>query len=213
MNKQFLAAVLLSAAAQIAQAETYSVDVWADNWFEFHVNGEWVAEDSVSITTERSFNTESFSFEAAGPITLGLIAKDFKENDTGLEYIGSRRQQLGDGGVIAQIINNDGNIVAVTDNTWRCLVIHTAPLDKTCADESNPVAGEGPCQFTAIDIPADWSAPDFDDSQWQPAQVYSEQAVSPKQGYDQIDWASEAELIWGPDLETNNTVLCRLSID
>jgi hypothetical protein len=213
MTKQFLTAVLLTAAAQVTQAETYSVDVWADNWFEFHVNGEWVAEDSVSITTERSFNAESFSFEATGPITLGLIAKDFKENDTGLEYIGSRRQQLGDGGVIAQIMNSDGDVVAVTDNTWRCLVVHTAPLDKTCADESNPVAGEGPCQFTAIDLPADWSAPDFDDSGWQPAYVYSEQAVSPKQGYDRIDWASEAQLIWGPDLETNNTVLCRLSIN
>lgn len=213
INKRFLTALLLTATAQAAQAETYRVDVWADNWFEFHINGERVAEDSVSITTERSFNAESFSFDASGPITLGLMAKDFKENDTGLEYIGTRRQQLGDGGVIAQIKNSNGDIVAVTDATWRCLVIHTAPLDKACADESNPVAGEGSCQFTAIDTPTDWSTPDFDDSQWLSATVYSEQAVSPKHGYDDIAWTSEAELIWGPDLETNNTVLCRLSID
>jgi len=81
------------------------VDVWADNWFEMRVDGVQVAEDSVPITTERSFNAESFSFEAEPPFVVGLIAKDFIENDTGLEYIGSRRQQMGDGGVILQMRN------------------------------------------------------------------------------------------------------------
>ena len=89
--------------ATAANAETYSADVWADNWFEMRINGETVAVDSVPITTERSFNAESFTFTAQRPFTIGLIAKDFKENDTGLEYIGSRRLQMGDGGVIVQI--------------------------------------------------------------------------------------------------------------
>jgi len=60
-------------------AENYSVDVWADNWFQLNVDGVIVAEDSVPITTERSFNAESFTFDAEPPFTLGLIAKDFKE--------------------------------------------------------------------------------------------------------------------------------------
>ncbi|PYC47694.1 hypothetical protein DI396_09705 [Litorivita pollutaquae] len=69
--------------------ETYDVDVWADNWFEMRLNGTQVVEDSVPITTERSFNAENFSFEAEPPFVIGLVAKDFKQNDTGLEYIGT----------------------------------------------------------------------------------------------------------------------------
>lgn len=78
----------------------FLADVWADNWFAFHVNGVAVAEDSVPITTERSFNAECFSFEVERPFVFGFVANDFKEDDTGPEYIGSRRQQMGDGGVI-----------------------------------------------------------------------------------------------------------------
>ena len=32
-------------------------------------------------------------------------------------------------------------------------------------------------------------------------------------GYDEITWAEDAELIWGPDLEQSNTVLCRLTVE
>ena len=113
-------------------AETMSADVWADNWFEMRIDGAQVAEDSVPITTERSFNAESFSFEAERPFVIGLVAKDFKENDTGLEYIGARNQQMGDGGVILQIMDEAGELVAVSNDGWQCLVIHSAPLDKSC---------------------------------------------------------------------------------
>jgi len=95
--------------SQSISADTYTADVWADNWFQFNINGELVAEDSVSITTERSFNAESFTFEATPPFVIGMIVKDFKENDSGLEYIGSKKQQMGDGGVIAQIKNSHGD--------------------------------------------------------------------------------------------------------
>ncbi len=213
MRLFFLLATSTYFLSQSVMAETYTADVWADNWFQFNVNGATVAEDSVPITTERSFNAESFVFQATPPFTIGLIVKDFKENDSGLEYIGSRRQQMGDGGVIVQIKNSSGELVAVTDDKWRCLVIHDAPLDKRCAEEENPVAGVGYCGFAAIDEPAGWDQSNYDDGKWKNASVYSAQEVSPKGGYDQISWDKKAELIWGPDLETNNTLLCRLSIN
>ncbi|MFT7621407.1 MAG: hypothetical protein ACI9WU_000570, partial [Myxococcota bacterium] len=56
----------------------------------------------------------------------------------------------------------------------------------------------------------DWKSEDFDDSAWTNASVYSEAAVSPKDGYDKITWDPSAELIWGADLETHNTILCRV---
>jgi len=208
-----VAFTLLCISSSLANADNYSADVWADNWFAMYINGEQVAEDSVPITTERSFNAESFSFDAETPFTIGLIAKDFKENDSGLEYIGSRRQQMGDGGVIVQIKDASGNTVAVTDDSWVCMVTHEAPLDKSCANEDNPVAGEGACAFKTTETPSDWNLPNFDDNDWPAASVYSEQQVRPKQGYDKISWDSNAQLIWGPDLETDNTILCRLTVN
>ena len=177
------------------------------------IDGIQVAEDSVPITTERSFNAESFVFEADRPFVIGLVAKDFKENDTGLEYIGTRRQQMGDGGVIVQIKDAAGETVAVSNADWQCLVIHTAPLDKSCEGEANPVAGEGACAFEAMDEPGGWDQAGFDASGWPQASEFSEREVSPKDGYDRIDWVDEARLIWGPDLEQSNTVLCRLTVE
>ncbi len=209
----FLATSTLLLLAQSVSAETYTADVWADNWFSFSVNGEQVAEDSVSITTERSFNAESFSFTAERPLVLALSAKDFKENDTGLEYIGTHKQQMGDGGVIVQVKDASGETIAVTNSEWKCLVTHRAPIEKSCAQESNPIAGQGACGFEIAEEPSGWASVDFDATDWPAATEHSESAVSPKDGYDHISWDSSAKLIWGPDLETDNTMLCRLVIN
>ena len=192
----------------------FQLEAWADNWFAAYLNDALIVEDSVSITTERSFNAETASFDAAYPLQLNFILKDFKENDTGLEYIGANNQQMGDGGFIMQLTETStGDVVAVSNADWQCLVIHEAPLDKSCENESNPIAGTAPCTFSTADEPSNWKESSFDDSSWQNAMVYSEAQVGPKDGYDDIDWHSSAELIWGPDLETTNTLLCRITIE
>ncbi len=189
-------------------------EVWADNWFALYKSDGLLIEDSVSINTERSFNAETFTFNTDYPLMLNFIVKDFKENDTGLEYIGARNQQMGDGGFIAQFTDTTtGQVIAATSANWKCMVIHEAPLDKSCEGESNPVAGQGACGFIALDEPSGWQGIDFDDSGWTNATVYSESQVSPKDGYDQISWDSSAQLIWGSDLETDNTLLCRLKVE
>ena len=189
---------------------TFKLEAWADNWFAAYLGEDLIVEDSVSITTERSFNAETATFEASYPLTLNFILKDFKENDTGLEYIGSPKQQMGDGGFIMQLTDiSTGEIVAVSNADWSCSVIHEAPLDKSCESQANPVAGTTPCGFTDLGEPAGWKFPDFDDNSWTATTVHSANAVSPKDGYNQIRWDADAEFIWGPDLETNNTVLCR----
>ena len=189
---------------------TFKLEAWADNWFAAYLGENLIVEDAVSITTERSFNAETATFEASYPFTLNFILKDFKENDTGLEYIGTPKQQMGDGGFIMQLTDlSTGEVVAVSSADWACTVIHEAPLDKSCAGQSNPVAGVAPCTFTDLGEPVGWKSPDFDDSAWTATTVYSANDVRPKDGYDQIGWDASAEFIWGPDLETNNTLLCR----
>ena len=213
MLRRTTVALLPLLIALPAGAETFSADVWADNWFEMRINGAQVAEDSVPITTERSFNAESFAFEADRPMVIGIVAMDFKENDTGLEYIGTRRQQMGDGGLIAQIRDAAGATVAVTNADWQCLVIHTAPLEKSCEDARDPAAGVGPCGYETAEEPVGWDMAGFDAADWPQAQEYTARAVDPKDGYDRITWDPSAALIWGPDLEQSNTVLCRLELE
>ncbi len=189
---------------------TFVAEVWVDNWFSLTVNGEFVGEDSVPITTERSFNAETFTFEATYPLTIAVEAKDFKETDSGLEYIGENNQQMGDGGLILQITDQDtGAIVAATSGDWRTLVIHEAPLNKDCEDSANP---DTDCESRIVEAPAGWTDVDFDDSAWSSATVWSSSDVGPKDGYDEISWSSSAELIWGADLESDNTVLARFTI-
>lgn len=206
-------AFTLTAGMATAETQTLKADVWADNWFAMYANGSLVVEDSVPITTERSFNAETVTFTADLPMTIAFEVKDFKENDTGLEYIGTNRQQMGDGGMIAQFLDAaTGETVAVTDAAVRCLVVHRAPMDRACADESNPVAGEGACAFEVTETPANWTTPDFDDSRWHSATEHSAREVGPKDGYDTIDWDRAAQLIWSEDLVRDNTLLCRMKI-
>ena len=189
-------------------------EVWADNWFAFYLGDRLILEDSTPITTERSFNAEAFVFSADYPLQLNFVARDFKQDDTGLEYIGRRNQQMGDGGLIAQFTDAaTGETIAVTNAAWRCLVIHDAPLDRACEDEAEPVPGVGPCRFAATAEPDGWRLPGFDDAEWPSAVEHSEAAVRPRGGYDAIDWRDGARLIWTADLETNNTLLCRLTVE
>ncbi|NND70569.1 MAG: PEBP family protein [Rhodothermales bacterium] len=197
-----------------AESQDLTVDIWVDNWFEMYVNGNKVLEDSVPITTERSFNAETAKFTTELPALIAIHAKDFKENDTGLEYIGTSRQQMGDGGMIFQIKDaQSGRIIAASDPSMRCLVIHHAPIDPACAAEQDPVAGQGPCGFEERNIPAGWNDFDFDDSAWPVATEYSEGTVRPKDGYDRIQWDSRASLVWSSDLIQDNTLLCRLVVE
>lgn len=189
---------------------TFQIDVWADNWSAVYIDGVLVGEDSVSITTERSFNAESYMFEAATPFTVAIEAKDFKETDSGIEYIGERNQQMGDGGIIAQITNvATGEVVAVTNDDWSALVVHQAPLNTECVRDTDP---DATCEFLILDTPTGWTTADFDDSAWVDATVWSAADVSPKDGYDEISWDNAAQLIWGTDLEVDNTVLLRTTV-
>lgn len=194
-------------------AVTFQMEAWADNWFAAYLGEELIVEDSVSINTERSFNAEIATFEASYPLHLSFILKDFKQNDTGLEYIGARNQQMGDGGFIMQLTDlGSGAVVVVSNADWACTVIHEAPLDKSCENEPNPVAGVPPCAFSDLGEPEGWKTADFDDSSRTAATVHSVGDVSPKGGYDRIRWDANAQLIWGPDLESDNTILCRVTV-
>ena len=188
-------------------------EVWSDNWFAFYLGETLIQEDSVPISTERSFNKETFTFQATYPLQLNFIVKDYMANNTGLEYIGTDRQQMGDGGFIAQFTNVDtGELIATTNANWSEWVLQKAPLDTACAKQSNPVAGAAPCAFTLLDEPGGWKNPGFDASSWDKATLYTEQQVGPKEGYYEVKWSPLAKLIWGPNLKMDNILLYRMTV-
>ena len=203
----------LSPMAQAGERVTLTGEVWVDNWFTLWANGQKVIEDSTPYKTERSFNAERFTFEAEMPVTLAFEFRDFMENETGLEYIGSRRQQMGDGGAIAQFKDAGGKLIAVTDEAWRCLVRQHAPVDERCEKERDPKVDTGACAQEVAAVGDDWTSPTFDDSAWPTATEHSARDVGPKDGYDEIRWDRSAQLIWAPDLKRDNIVLCRLTAD
>lgn len=186
-------------------------EVWVDNWFALWVNGSKLIEDSVPITTERSFNAERFTFRADLPATFAFEFRDFMENATGLEYIGTRKQQMGDGGAIAQI-TVDGQMALTTGADWRCLVVQHAPVASSCEKARTPAVGSGDCAQQVTAAPQGWTEPGFDDSAWPNAVVHAARAVGPKDGYDRINWDRAAQIIWGPDLEKDNILLCRATL-
>lgn len=197
----------IPSGSTVAGEVTFRAEVWADNWFALYANGELVGEDSVPITTERSFNAEKITFTATYPLQLALVSKDYKADDSGLEYLGTSRQQMGDGGVIAQVHEQaSGRLVAATGPTWRGLVIHRAPLDVSCEKAKNPAAA---CTAQILTEPAGWTDAGFDDSAWAAATTYTPDQVGTKDGYDDIRWERSASLIWSSSLKQDNTILWR----
>lgn len=195
------------ASAATSKSLSFQAEIWVDNWFELYVNGKKIAQDSVPVTTERSFNSAKVKFTATYPFTVGIIARDYTENASGLEYIGKSNQQIGDGGFVLQIRELAKNtVIGVTDKTWRTLVINKAPLNPECVTSSKPLTD---CKFQQITTPSSWALKTYNDKQWINASEYSKDEVGVKDGYFDISWSPLAQLIWSGDLKLDNYLLLR----
>jgi len=196
-----------STNAATTKSSTFQAEVWADNWFALYINGKKVGEDSVPISTPKSFNSEKIKFTASYPFTVGIIAKDYTENSSGLEYIGQQNQQIGDAGIVLQIRDlASGKIVSTTDKSWKTLLINKAPLNAECVTSNNPIQD---CKFANTAIPANWATTSFKDTLWKNATEFSEKEVGVKEGYFDISWSTSSKLIWTNDLKLDNTILVR----
>ena len=196
--------------AATAKSTTFQAEVWADNWFALYINGKKVGEDSVPITTTKSFNSEKIKFTTSYPFTVGIIAKDYTENSSGLEYIGQPKQQIGDAGIVLQIRDlTSGKIVSTTDKSWKTLLINKAPLNAECVTSKNPIQD---CKYANTAIPANWATSSFKDSQWGNATEFTEKEVGVKEGYFDIAWSPSSKLIWTSNLKLDNTILIRKTV-
>jgi phosphatidylethanolamine-binding protein (PEBP) family uncharacterized protein len=193
--------------AAVNKSISFQAEVWADNWFSLYINGKKVGEDSVPITTEKSFNSEIIKFTATYPLTIAVMAKDFTENASGLEYIGKPNQQIGDAGIILQVREVlSGKVIAYSAHDWKVLTINKAPLNPECVTSSNPAKD---CKYATSATPSNWTSATFKDSTWKYATEFTKETVGVKDGYFDLTWAPNAALVWSSDLKLDNTILLR----
>ncbi|MDA2927031.1 hypothetical protein MYX78_07330 [Acidobacteria bacterium AH-259-G07] len=171
---------------------TMRANIYADNWFELYINGKLVAVDSIEFIPH---NVISVDIVQEYPMVIAVKAKDYADPKTGLEYNNTR---IGDGGFILKF--SDGT---VTDGTWKAKKVFWGPLE---GDLANP-------KVVYEDIPDNWYAVDFDDSSWPKASVFTQAQVRPNaRDFSEYDW-SGASFIWTEDLELDNTILFRHTVD
>ena len=189
--------------------------VFGDNYYELYVNGEIVARDPVGFIP---FNSGVVRFRAKSPITYAVKLVDWGTHlGVGMEY---DRWNVGDGGFIARF--DDGT---ETGSDWKCRAFYISPLeDGSCVGEGPdssgcperpPCVDRDPAQCRALHyaVPEDWAEPGFDDSQWHAASTYPAQAVTNQRAYrDYQSQFGRADFIWSHNLDQDNLVLCRTTV-
>jgi hypothetical protein len=192
--------------------------IFADNYYELYVNGKIVARDPIGMTP---FNSTVVRFRARYPMTYAIKGVDWEtKHGLGMEYVPFN---VGDGGFIAYFSDGNG-----THADWRAETFYIAPLDDpmcvrttdghdssycaqavrpTCA-QMNPVS----CKALHFPIPANWTAPSFNDSSWPQARVWRPVEVTPYPAY----WTytnrfGNAEFIWTRNIRLDNLVLARFT--
>ncbi len=210
--------------------EEFAAYIFADNYFEFHVNGEIMAIDPVPFTP---FNSNVIRFKAERPFTVAVKLVDWEENlGLGSESNRGSAYHPGDGGFVAHIQDADGKTVAITDDSWRAQTFYTGPLPtRDClvvdgqqrdssACEQNDVSDASGFSAAHWPLPEDWMSPSFDDSGWPSASVYSNETVGVdnKKAYtnfrDVFDTeGADAEFIWSSNLVLDNLVIVRTTVD
>ncbi len=107
-------------------SEKFTVYIFADNYFEWYVNGRLLAVDAVPFTP---FNSSVIRFKVDRPFSVTVLAVNWEEHlGLGSEQNSGRVYHQGDGGFVAVIKYESGKTVAVTNDTWRAQTFYIAPL-------------------------------------------------------------------------------------
>lgn len=209
--------------------EIFTAIIFADNYFEFRVNGKILAVDPVPFTP---FNSNVIRFTAERPFTIAAMLVDWEESlGIGTESNRGNAHHPGDGGFVAVIKDAAGKTVAVTDETWRAQTYYIAPLESPeCLKINGALRDSRACSSASRQsanglsaahwpVPDNWSGNDFNDSQWPQATVFSNDTVGVDNKRSYTNFRSifdapgrDAKFIWSPNLVLDNLVLVRKTI-
>ncbi|CAH1386595.1 hypothetical protein [Candidatus Nitrotoga sp. M5] len=210
-------------------SEEFVAYIFGDNYFEFHVNGKLLAVDAVPFTP---FNASIVRFKANRPVTIAMKLVDWEENlGLGSENGRGYTFQPGDGGLVMHIQDAAGKTVALTDQSWRAQTFYIGPVkDRSCLKLNGNVRDSIECDVSGSNdgmsysgahwqMPGDWTASDFDDTNWPFASTYSNETVGVdnKPAYTNFTEVfdtsgADAQFIWSSNLILDNLVLVRKTI-
>lgn len=223
------------ALASVSESDIVEIDsdgelitayIFADNYFEMYVNGVPVGKDRVPFT---EFNSDFVRFKVNKPFTVAMKLVDWEENlglgsedNRGFDY------QPGDGGMVAVFKDELGDIIEITDESWKAQTFYTAPIkDLTCLAESGTTRLSSSCNedgtedgssYFAIHwfVPSNWAEEDYDDSDWPSATTYTNEiiGVDNKSAYTNFtdifdDTINDALFIWSTNVVLDNEVIVR----
>jgi hypothetical protein len=214
--------------------DTVTANIYADNYFEFYVNGVLIKKDPLDFTPHNGVQFK-FNVTKGESRIYAIKASDFA-TPSGYEYTNTDRPQLGDGALIISL--NDGT---VSNSTWKCFTTSFGPTDESISAGCNE-KNLNLCKIKTTSEPINWQMKTFDDSTWTQAKEYTTQEAgwgrtpSYSNGYcgtltDPLTGAnkspssikteenecldpqkmsfSNAKFIWQGDLKRDNTILCR----
>ena len=104
----------------------------------------------------------AFEWNGTSSLTYAIQCEDYA-SDSGYEYVGTDRPQLGDGALIAEFDDGLGTVTA--GGRWR---VYTAAYGPTDASRTAGCTADnlGVCAVVDRGIPDGWTEPNFDDRTW-----------------------------------------------
>jgi hypothetical protein len=196
--------------------------LFADNYFEFYINGKLIAVDPAPYTP---FNSSIVKFKVKKPYTIAVKLIDWEENlGLGSENLQGKSYQPGDGGFIASF--SDGT---VTNNQWKAQTFYTSPIkDLNCLSEVGEKRLSANCDQTGVDdgtsfygvhweVPSNSFETSFDDSKWPNATTYTEETISVDNKMAYMNFIEKfsgagAEFIWSTNVVLDNEVIVRYEV-
>lgn len=212
-----------------ADGDVVTAYIFADNYFELYVNETLIGVDAVPFT---QFNSHVLRFRVSEPYAISTLLVDWEENlglgsksNRGFDY------HPGDAGLVATFHDEAGDVVAITDETWKAQTYYIAPVnDLDCISEVDGERLSASCSTASLrdgsDLygihypqPEGWTGLHFDDSAWPDAHTYTNNTVgvNNKPSYTNFtdlfdDPQNDAQFIWSSNLVLDNLVLARKTI-
>ncbi len=211
-----------------------TANIYADNYFEFYVNGNLVKKDPLDFTPHNAVRFE-FDVPKGEKRIYAIKASDYA-SESGYEYINTSKPQLGDGAL--RIIMSDGTI---STKEWKCYTTNYGPTDESISAGCSSTNLKA-CSLKITEEPNNWKEMNFDDSKWNNASEFTDseagwgmtpsyvdgkcgKRTSPLDRSEmnsvsttsdecldpyKISWGN-SKFIWQKNLEKDNIILCRFT--
>ncbi|MCH8862506.1 MAG: hypothetical protein IID51_08340 [Proteobacteria bacterium] len=214
-----------------ADGEVITAYFFVDNYMEAYVNGTLVGADAVPYWP---FNSSVVRFRVKRPFTAAFKLVDWEENlGIGSEVMRGVPFHQGDGGMTAVYRNEAGETIGYTSGEWRAQVYYISPLrDPKCLGLADGARLTDQCEIPTPEdgtnvyaahwpVPEEWAKPEFDDSNWPLATIYTNEAIGvsiQRPAYENFadifdDTEADAAFIWSSNLLLDNLVLLRNTIE